>query len=112
MAKTYDWVQNNWTWLTTWGWDYGMIAMTAARLGEPDKAVDALMLDTQKNTYLVNGHNYQDNRLRIYLPGNGALLTAVGMMLAGWDGCPNIKNPGFPQNGKWKVRWEGIHKMQ
>ena len=112
MAKTYDWAQNNWTWLTTWGWDYGMIAMTAARLGEPDKAVDALMLDTQKNTYLVNGHNYQDNRLRIYLPGNGALLTAVGMMLAGWDGCPNIKNPGFPQNGKWKVRWEGIHKMQ
>jgi indole-3-glycerol phosphate synthase/phosphoribosylanthranilate isomerase len=25
----------NWNWQTTWGWDYGMIAMTAARLGEP-----------------------------------------------------------------------------
>jgi hypothetical protein len=34
------------------------------------------------------------------------------MMCAGWDGCPNIKNPGFPQNGKWNVKWEGLNKMQ
>lgn len=112
MNKTYDWVMKNWNFMTTWGWDYGMIAMAAARLGRPADAVNALMIDTQKNRYLPNGHNYQDDRLRIYLPGNGALLEAVAMMCAGWDGSPDIKNPGFPQDGAWNVRWEGLRKMQ
>lgn len=29
----------------TWGWDYPMTAMNAARLGEPEKAVGALLMD-------------------------------------------------------------------
>jgi hypothetical protein len=99
--------------MTTWGWDYGMIAMTAARLGRPDIALDALLIDTQKNNYLKNGHNFQTaDRLRLYLPGNGALLTAIAMMCAGWDGCKRAVNPGFPQDGSWNVRWEGLHRMQ
>ena len=111
--KTLDWVMKNWNWMTTWGWDYGMIAMTAARLGRPDIALDALLIDTQKNTYLKNGHNFQTaDRLRLYLPGNGALLTAIAMMCAGWDGCKRAVNPGFPQDGSWDVRWEGLHRMQ
>jgi hypothetical protein len=32
------------------------------------------------------------------------------MMCAGWDGC-KVKNPGFPKNGQWKVKWEGLQKM-
>ena len=36
-----------------------MTAMDAARLGEPEKAVGALLMDKRTNTYLVNGHNYQ-----------------------------------------------------
>ena len=111
--KTLQWVMDNWNWQSTWGWDYGMTAMAAARLGQPETALKALLIDTQKNTYLPNGHNYQTaDRLRIYLPGNGALLTAIAMMCAGWDGCPNINNPGFPQDGTWNVRWEGLHRMQ
>ena len=113
MEATLDWVMENWNWQTTWGWDYGMIAMTAARLGHPETALKALLIDTQKNTYLPNGHNFQtSDRLRIYLPGNGALLTAVAMMCAGWDGCSEPLNPGFPKDGKWNVRWEGLQKMQ
>jgi len=108
-----DWVMQNWNWQTTWGWDYGMIAMTAARLGRPDIALDALLIDTQKNTYLKNGHNFQTaDRLRLYLPGNGALLTAIAMMCAGWDGCKDVLNPGFPKDGTWNVRWEGLRRMQ
>ena len=111
--KTLDWVMQNWNWATTWGWDYGMTAMAAARLGQPATALQALLIDTQKNTYLKNGHNFQTaDRLRIYLPGNGALLTAVAMMCAGWDGCPQVNNPGFPQDGTWNVRWEGLQRMQ
>ncbi|MBQ0072808.1 MAG: hypothetical protein KBT34_01295 [Prevotella sp.] len=113
MQKTLDWVMDNWNWPTTWGWDYGMTAMCAARLGDGENAIRALLIDKGKNTYLVSGHNYQEpKRLRLYLPGNGALLDAVAMMCAGWDGCPEISNPGFPQDGKWNVKWEGLRKMQ
>lgn len=113
MQRTLDWVMENWNWETTWGWDYGMTAMCAARLGDGENAVKALLIDKGKNTYLVSGHNYQEpKRLRLYLPGNGAFLDAIAMMCAGWDGCPDIPNPGFPQNGKWNVKWEGLRKMQ
>ncbi len=111
--RTLDWVMQNWNFQTTWGWDYGMIAMAAARINRPDIALDALLIDTQKNTYLKNGHNFQTaDRLRLYLPGNGALLTAVAMMCAGWDGSQVLYNPGFPKDGRWDVRWEGLKRMQ
>ena len=113
MRATLHWVMQHWNWPTTWGWDYGMIAMAAARLGEPETALKALLFDTPKNTFLPNGHNFQtSDRLRVYLPGNGALLTAVAMMCAGWDGSQESTNPGFPKDGTWDVRWEGLKKMQ
>ncbi|MBN1973061.1 MAG: hypothetical protein JW787_05445 [Sedimentisphaerales bacterium] len=111
MKKTLDDVFAKWEFSSTWGWDYPVMAMTAARVGEPEKAIDALFLDTPKNKYLANGHNYQSARLPLYLPGNGGLLTAVAMMAAGWDGCPEKPSPGFPDNGKWKIRYEGFKKM-
>lgn len=110
MKNTLNWIWDHWNWGKTWGWDYPMTAMNAARLGEPEKAVGALLMDKRTNTYLLNGHNYQDGRLRCYLPGNGGLLTAVAMMCAGWDGC-DVKNPGFPKDGTWEVRWEGLKPM-
>lgn len=110
MQNTLNWIWTNWNWNQTWGWDYPMTAMNAARLGDTEKAVGALLMDKRTNTYLVNGHNYQDNRLRIYLPGNGGLLTAVAMMCAGWDGN-KVKNPGFPKDGNWDVKWEGLKPM-
>jgi hypothetical protein len=110
MQNTFNWIWGNWSWKDTWGWDFPMTAMTATRLGMPDKAIDALLMPIETNTYLNNGHNYQDKRLTIYLPGNGGLLAAVALMCAGYDGC-KTKNPGFPDNGKWKVKWEGLKRM-
>jgi hypothetical protein len=110
MQNTFDWIWKAWTWRDTWGWDFPMTAMTATRLGLPDKAIDALLMPIQTNTYLINGHNYQDERLRIYMPGNGGLLTAIAMMVAGYDGAKG-KLPGIPKNGQWKVRWEGLKQM-
>lgn len=110
MMNTLNWIWDKWNWDKTWGWDYPMVAMNAARMGEPEKAVNALLMDKRTNTYLPNGHNYQDQRLRCYLPGNGGLLTAIAMMCAGWDGNSN-RNPGFPRNGKWNVKWEGLKAM-
>ena len=108
MDRTLSWIWTNWNWPTTWGWDYPMVAMTAARLGRPELAIDALLLDTPKNRYRSNGHNHQRPGLTIYLPGNGGLLYAVAMMAAGWDGAPERPAPGFPANGRWLVRWEGL----
>lgn len=110
MKNTFDWIWNNWAWKDTWGWDFPMTAMTATRLGLPDKAIDGLLMPIQTNTYLVNGHNYQDERLTIYLPGNGGLLAAVAIMCAGYEGSKEI-NPGIPKDGTWKVKWEGLKKM-
>ena len=110
MLNTLNWIWDNWNWGKTWGWDYPMTAMSAARLGDPEKAVGALLMDKRTNTYLVNGHNYQDARLRVYLPGNGGLLTAVAMMCAGWDGN-SVENPGFPKDGTWNVQWEDLAPM-
>lgn len=110
MRNTLHWVWEHWNWDKTWGWDYPMIAMNAARMGEPEKAIGALLMDKRTNTYLPDGHNYQDERLRIYLPGNGGLLTAIALMCAGWDGCKTA-NPGFPKDGNWNVKWEGLAAM-
>lgn len=109
MRNTLKKVMSNWDWPTTWGWDYPMVAMCATRLNEPEIALEALLKDVQKNTYLKNGHNYQSPRLRIYLPGNGGFLKAVSQMCAGWEGC-TVENPGFPKDGKWNVKWEGLVK--
>ncbi len=110
MLNTFDWIYDNWQWGRTWGWDYPTTAMNAVRLGQPERALNALLMDKRTNTYLPNGHNYQDKRLRCYLPGNGGLLTAVALMTAGWDGC-EVENPGFPKDGTWDVRWEGIKPL-
>jgi protein-glucosylgalactosylhydroxylysine glucosidase len=110
MSDTFDEVMREWNWQSTWGWDYPLLAMSATRLNKPDAAIDALFTETQKNTYLVNGHNYQDGRLRIYLPGNGGLLAAVAMMAAGFEGSTEI-NPGFPKDGSWNIRWEGLQPV-
>ncbi|MEO5715353.1 MAG: hypothetical protein ABIT37_17880 [Luteolibacter sp.] len=108
MDKTFDDTLASWDWQSTWGWDCPVVAMTAARLGRPKDAVDFLLRDTPKNGFLPNGHNWQDKRLPIYLPGNGSLLYAAAMMAAGWDGAPKTDAPGFPSDGSWTVRHEGV----
>ncbi len=108
MKNSLDWIWQNWNWPDTWGWDYPMLAMTAARLGEPERAIDALLLDTPKNHYGLNGHVYQRPGLTIYLPANGGLLYATALMAAGWDNASKTNAPGFPANGQWNVRWENL----
>ncbi|MDD7835712.1 glycoside hydrolase family 43 protein [Paenarthrobacter sp. AB444] len=106
MRATLKDVLADWDWGSTWGWDYPVMAMTAARLGDPGAAVDALLLDAGKNTVLPNGHNRQTDSLPLYLPGNGGLLAAAALMAAGWDNGPDRQAPGFPP--EWTVRWEGL----
>jgi hypothetical protein len=110
MRRTLRRVMESWEWADTWGWDYPLVAMTAARVGEPEIAIDALLMDTPKNRYHPNGHNYQRPGLTIYLPGNGGLLSATAMMAAGWGDRSMQAAPGFPSTG-WTVRAEGLRGL-
>ena len=62
MLATLERVWGEWQFERMWGWDFPMMAMTAARLGRPDLAVEALLCDSPKNTFLPNGHNRQGSR--------------------------------------------------
>jgi hypothetical protein len=120
MDRTLDAVLASWDWETKiWGWDYPMIAMTATRLGRPGVAVEILLRDGPNNGYMPNGQVPQSTggspatrrrEIAAYLPANGALLSAVALMVAGWDGCTE-KFPGFPKDGKWVIRSEGLHPL-
>lgn len=96
-----------WDWEGAWGWDFPVAAMCAARLGEGERALDLLLMDVTKNPYLANGHNYQSDRLPIYLPGNGGLLTTIAMTAGGWDG--QEEPTAFPEGRV--VRHEGLLPM-
>ncbi len=94
----------------TWGWDFPMLAMAAARNGEPALAVDALLHGAARNQFEING--FSKGGPYPYFPSNGGLLTAAAMMAAGWDGAPAGKNaPGFPDDGSWTVRWENLKPL-
>ncbi len=110
MQRTVRRVMKIWQWDRAWGWDFPMTAMAAARAGEPELAVKALLIDSVKNRYHPNGHNYQREKLTAYLPGNSGLLAATAMMAAGWTDGPQTSAPGFPSDGKWSVRHEGLQR--
>jgi hypothetical protein len=118
MRNTLHAVEQHWDLRQTWGWDFPMMAMTAARLHEPNKAIDYLFSQQTNNQFGVTGmtpreHLIEGNFIRdaqTYFPSNGSLLLAVGMMAAGWDGEKNL-HPGFPTNGTWVVRSEGVRPL-
>ena len=95
-------------------WGAGSVAMTAIRLGEEDVAIDILCGERGTNQYLPNGlvpRPKEPLNCPAYLPVNCSLLSAVALMAAGWDGAAQINAPGFPQDGNWNVRWEGLQRL-
>lgn len=106
MRRTLDKVRATWNFERTWGWDFPMLAMCAARLGETDHTMDFLL-------HPAPGFQFDARGLATggpfpYFPSNGGLLYAVAMLAAGWDGAPKKHAPGFPDGGRWTVRWENL----
>ena len=108
MERTLMKVHREWKLHETWGWDFPMLAMCAARLGKPEMAVDYL-LDYPAFDFDACGLVGGGRAPFPYFPGNGGLLYAVAMMAAGWDVAPSGNAPGFPSKG-WVVKHEGLHK--
>jgi hypothetical protein len=119
MRCTLDAVIEYWDLRQTWGWDWPMMAMTAARLGDGELAVNFLLPKLAKNFQFgttgmtprvqlavddaapaagsPDGPGYR-RVAETYFPSNGSLLLAVGMMAA---------TNRFPDDG-WVVRSEGL----
>lgn len=108
MERTFLKVGETWRLDQTWGWDFPMLAMCAAKLGHTDKAISYLLdypnFRLEEHGLVTGGGPFP------YFPGNGGLLYAVALMAAGWDGAPDTHAPGFPQDGSWVVQWEGLKK--
>ncbi|KAM5534759.1 hypothetical protein V8D89_011623 [Ganoderma adspersum] len=108
LAKaTAEKVWTSWNISNCWGWDFPMLAMSAARNGETEKAVEWLL----NPLFQFDDVGMPIGGVRVptpYFPGSGALLYAVAMMAGGWDGS-NVTAPGFPSHG-WKIRVEDISK--
>ncbi|TWI67435.1 hypothetical protein IP91_01548 [Pseudoduganella lurida] len=136
MRRTFDRMRRDWDLRQTWGWDYPMMAMTAARLRAPEEAVDWLFFDAKNNQFGSSGMTPRvhldahaaafvptatgagaqagvgpdgpgyQRAAETYFPSNGGLLLAVALMAGGWDG-ERGRAPGFPKRG-WQVRAEGL----
>ncbi len=126
MRRTLGAVMEHWDLRQTWGWDWPMLAMTAARLGEPARAVDLLLSEARNFQFGVSGmtprlHVATDSAphaagagdtppadagyrrvAETYFPSNGALLLAVGLM---------AESQAFPKDGTWVVRAEGLRPL-
>jgi hypothetical protein len=122
MRRTLDAVVNDWDLRQTWGWDWPMLAMTAWRLGERDRAFDFLLTDARNFQFGTSG---MTPRVQIvdaaasraagvadvpgyrrmaetYFPSNGSLLLAIAMM---------ANNPGEPGDGRWVIHAEGFRPL-
>jgi hypothetical protein len=136
MRRTFERMKRDWDLRQTWGWDYPMVAMTAARLNAPEEAIDWLFFEAKNNKFGTSGMTPRvhldahaaafvptatgagagvdagpdgpgyQRAAETYFPSNGALLLAVALMARGWDGQTG-NAPGFPKTG-WKVRAEGL----
>lgn len=90
-------------------WGTAMMAMCAARLNEPNLAINLLVGHYDQNPFRVSGYTVRrPDQTPKYMPANGGWLAAVAMMAAGWDGSTS-NAPGFPKD--WKVRYEGLQPM-
>jgi hypothetical protein len=130
MRRTFAAVLRDWDLRQTWGWDFPMLAMTAARLGLRDQAVEMLLGPAANFRFGAAGMTPRvqiDERgpaggadrgaapayrtiADTYFPSNGALLWAVALMAGGWDGA-RAPHPGFPDDGTWKIRSEGLRRL-
>lgn len=106
--NTLEKVSSSWNFNHVWGWDFPMLAMAAARCGKPQLALEYLLHPFPN--FQFDEHGLATGGPFPYLPSNGALLTAIAMMVEGWDGSAG-KFPGFPQDGSWVINAEDFNRM-
>ena len=84
-----------------------MLAMSAARNGDPEQAINWLLHDLLvfDDVGMPTGGEKVPTP---YFPGAGSLLLAIAMMSEGWAGSEGAF-PGFPKEG-WNIQVEGLNE--
>jgi len=120
MRATTQKVYETWPVTDLYSWDFPLLAMNAARLGDPTTAVDYLLHERLGFTDTGLPASGKSGVPSPYFPAAGGLLYAVAMMCAGWGDSPGGPAgvagrpgtggtaPGFPEDGGWVVHWEGL----
>ncbi|KAK2754562.1 hypothetical protein FQN54_006963 [Arachnomyces sp. PD_36] len=104
MENTRDMVYDKWNLPNSYGWDFPLLAMNAARLRDPERAIQFL-LDPH---FQFDDAGYPVGGARVptpYFPSSSSMLLALAMMAGGW---PGQDGPLFPDG--WAVEAEGFTK--
>lgn len=102
LQATTERVYETWNFTYSFGWDFPILAMNAARLDDINKAIEFLL----HPSFQFDDAGYQIGGARVptpYNPGAGSLLWAVAMLAAGWDGNEGSKFPA-----EWEAEVEGF----
>jgi hypothetical protein len=95
-------------------WSLGKGALTAARLGDQQIAIDIVCNDAPNARFNKSGYVQRPKEALgcpAYLPVNSSFLAAIGLMAGGWGEASQSNAPGFPKDGKWQVRVENLLKL-
>ncbi|MFE4685137.1 hypothetical protein ACFRNJ_30770 [Streptomyces sp. NPDC056721] len=119
MRATTQKVRQTWPVTDLYAWDFPLLALNAARLGDTEAAVDYLLHERYGFTDTGLPASGKSGVPSPYFPAAGGLLYAVAMMCSGWSDSPSgVRGargrsgrdgsaPGFPQQG-WVVHWENL----
>ncbi|KAI1480708.1 Six-hairpin glycosidase-like protein [Daldinia eschscholtzii] len=109
--RTADKIWEVWTDDKIRGWGRPVLAINSARIGNPERAIyhmtayDYWIFDDAG--FAVRGGD--GGTPPPFMPGNAGFLYAVAYMVAGWHGSTEDA-PGFPKDGTWTVKHEGLLK--
>ncbi|KAI3327820.1 Six-hairpin glycosidase-like protein [Xylariaceae sp. AK1471] len=109
--RTADKVAQIWTDDKIFGWGRPVLAINAAKIGNPERAVGYL---TAYDYWVFDDAGFakrggNGGTPPPFMPGNAGFLYAVAYMTAGWQGAEGDE-PGFPKDGTWVVKHEGLHR--
>ncbi|KAH8661964.1 Six-hairpin glycosidase-like protein [Xylariales sp. PMI_506] len=106
---TADKVWEVWGDASIFGWGRPVLAISSARIGNPERAIyhatayDYFYFDDAG----FAGRGGDGGTPPPYISSNAAFLYSIAYMTVGWQGC-DIDTPGFPDDGTWTVRHEGL----
>ncbi|KAL6237948.1 hypothetical protein BDW75DRAFT_237822 [Aspergillus navahoensis] len=108
--KTADKVDEIWKDEDIRGWGRVVLSINSARIGERERAIRHLTSERwvfDDAGFAVRGGD--GGTPPPFMPGNAGFLLAVAYMAAGWEGSEGHA-PGFPSDGSWVVKHEGLLK--
>ncbi|KAL2847492.1 Six-hairpin glycosidase-like protein, partial [Aspergillus pseudoustus] len=109
--KTADKISEIWPDEDIRGWGRPVLAINSARIGEPERAIRHLTAyeywKFDDAGFAIRGGD--GGTPPPFMPGNAGFLYAVAYMAGGWAGCEGDA-PGFPGDGTWVVKHEGLMK--